>query len=341
MPLSDMPADPHDQLVVPDGIVLLATVCNTTRNAAPYALWFARGPEQYLVDLTDLVNEGADHGLTGLAYYDGQLFVAVQSSRAPRILVFDNHMNCTETIMHPEFSDIHSLSVVHGDLIVISTGNRSVVRLDVKRKTTSTLFSTDAKIHVNSAIVENDGLLICCGGSGNLLAAATRGSVIDVTHQDVVVTGLGRPHSLARSGGDFIVLDSLGERIIRFDRNGIIQEQALAGFLRGAATGAGCMFVAGSASRIVSRKNPVAVSTRISWETFSERVCIYELDDKTLTVRRKHFPIVAGFEMYELLVLEDADAFDPRQERLLVPDPYTMSRMFYEAAKYAAAERPE
>jgi hypothetical protein len=42
-------------MTLPDGVTLLATVCNTTPNAVPYALWMARGADQYLVDLSDVL----------------------------------------------------------------------------------------------------------------------------------------------------------------------------------------------------------------------------------------------------------------------------------------------
>jgi hypothetical protein len=54
-------------------------------------------------------------------------------------------------------------------------------------------------------------------------------------------------------------------------------------------------------------------------------------------LRRTHFPLVAGFEIYELLVLEGNDTVTSPSGRLLVPDQYAMSRAFYEAAKSASA----
>ena len=41
---------------LPDGLTLLATICNTTPNAVPCTLWFARGSDQYLVDLSDALD---------------------------------------------------------------------------------------------------------------------------------------------------------------------------------------------------------------------------------------------------------------------------------------------
>jgi hypothetical protein len=325
-------------VILPGGMTLFATVCNTTRNMAPYSLWIAKGENEYLVDLADLLHPEEDVGLTGLTYHKGKIYLAVQTGRRPRILVFDRHLECIETITHPDFSDLHSLSIAHGVLLVVSTGNQSVIAVDLRDHGATTLFRTDHKIHANSVVRDDTGLLVCCQSPKHLYGGAAAGGVIDVPNQRVVLDGLGYPHSLLTYGNKFIVLDSSGERIIRFDRSGIVQQQALPGFLRGAAAGAGCLFVAGSVGRTISRKNPQPVSTHATWGALGERVCIHELDEKTLALRRSHFPLIAGFEIYELLVLEGNDTVDSPTGRLLVPDQYAMSRAFYEAAKNASAE---
>jgi hypothetical protein len=328
-------------VVLPGGITLFATVCNTTPNMASFSLWVAKGGNEYLVDLTDLLHEDEDVGLTGLTYHRGKIYVAVQTASNPRILVFDRHLECVETITHPDFSDIHSLSIADGALLVVATGNQQVIAVDLKDHYATMLFRADHKIHANSAIRDDIGLLICCQSPKHLFGSAQAGGVIDVASQRVLVDGLGYPHSLARSGNKFIVLDSSGERVIRFDRSGIVQQQALMGFLRGAAAGAGCLFIAGSVGRIISRKNPHPVAGRATWEALGERVCIHELDEKTLALRKTHLPLVAGFEIYELLALGGNDTVTSPSGRLLVPDQYAMSRAFYEAAKSASAGRRE
>jgi YD repeat-containing protein len=328
-------------VILPDGMTLAATVCNTTPNMAPYSLWIAKGEREYLVDLTELLHQEQDAGLTGLTYHKGKIYVAVQSGVNPRILVFDRHLECVEAIAHPDFSDLHSLSIANGCLLVVSTGNQSVIAVDLKDHGTTTLFQTEHKIHANSVVQDATGLLVCCQSARHLSGTASQGGVLDVTNQRVILDGLGYPHSLLANGNKFIVLDSSGERVIRFGRSGVVQQQALSGFLRGAAAGAGCLFVAGSVGRVISRKHPQRVASRATWEALGERVCIHELDEKTLALRRTHFPLVAGFEIYELLVLEGHDAVDSPTGRLLLSDQYAISRAFYEAAKSAAAGREQ
>src|SRR5215469_15852509 len=80
-------------MILPDGVTLLATVCNTLLNARPYILWFARKDEQYLVDLSDTLDQAGDSGLTGLTSIGDKLYAAVQSSEKARILVLDRRLN--------------------------------------------------------------------------------------------------------------------------------------------------------------------------------------------------------------------------------------------------------
>jgi len=323
------------------GLTILATVCNTTPEMAPYALWLAKDDQEYLVDLSDLLRPEKDIGLTGLAYHDGSLYLAVQSGSSPRILVFDRQLTCIDVITHRNITDIHSLYFDDGKLLVVSTGNQSVIAIDPTDHGATTLFSTGQRIHVNSVVRDERGLLICCQSPKHLFGSASQGGVIDVTNQRIILDGLGYPHSLEPDGEQFIVLDSTGERVIRFDHNGIVQQQAVSGFLRGASALAGCLYVASSVGRITSRKHPQPPSRPPGWEALGERVCIHELDGKTLTARGCFFPLVAGFEIYELLVLAGADVIDPPAWRMLTPDPHTLSRAFYEAAKSAVAGRRE
>ena len=177
-------------MVLPGGITLFATVCNTTPNMAPWSLWIAKGENEYLVDLADLLHKENDVGLTGLAYHKGKIYLAVQTGLNPRILVFDRHLECIETISHPEFADIHSLYIANGVLLVVSTGNQSVIAVDLKDHGATTLFRTEHKIHANSVIRDTIGLLVCCQSPKHMFSTAQQGGVIDAANQYANSTGL-------------------------------------------------------------------------------------------------------------------------------------------------------
>ncbi|HEY0184308.1 MAG TPA: DUF4915 domain-containing protein [Rhodopila sp.] len=322
-------------MIVPNGITLLGTVCNAISNAVPYALWLARGTDQYLVDLSDSLGQAGDSGLTGLACHGERIYAAVQSGPAARILILDRSLAPVGTIASPEFADIHSIHVAGDSLIVCSTGARSVVRVNLTDHSVTKLWACDANIHLNAACFDAEDLLICCHYASHVVPKAVDGGVINASRRQVALVGLLQPHSLLRYKNTFFVLDSDGHRVIQFDHSGVRRQQFLPGFLRGLTVCDGSLFVASSAGRIISRKNPVVPSSREFWDMEAEPVRIYELDEATFQLRAKHTPLVAGFEIYELLALAGPDAVSPPPERLVVPDIYAIARAYYEAAKRA------
>ncbi|MEJ0017937.1 MAG: hypothetical protein WDN25_15500 [Acetobacteraceae bacterium] len=329
---------------LPDDIALLATVCNTTPNAVPFTLWYACGADEYLVDLSDVLGLPGDGGLTGLACVGDRIYAAVQSSDAPRILVLDRALAHVATITHPQFKDIHSLHGMESALLVCSTAAQSVLRVDIDRHEVAssgvtTLCTFDSPVHLNSACFDGADLLVCCHYPERVIAGAMGGGVINATHRQVVLGGLTQPHSLTPNGSGYLILDSDGRRIIRFDHTGVTGQQALSGFPRGIATANGALFVASSAGRVISRKNPVAPPGRQFWQAVAEPPAIHELDEWSLARRAMHIPLIAGFEIYELLAFSGAGAIAPAPDRLIRPDPLSLARAYYEAAKHALAQR--
>jgi hypothetical protein len=316
---------------------LFASICNTTPNATSFALWLARGETQHVVDLSGVLNRPGDSGLTGLAWYDGTLYAAVQSSTEPRIAVLDRNLAPTGVLNSPAFADLHSLHMVDGGLLVAATGKDTLLRLDLTARTVQTLCQSAEKIHLNSACFDGDALLICYHRQSAQDRRIAVGGVMDVASRQVLVQGLGLPHSLIPHRDGFLVLDSVGSRVIRFDRSGVLAERTLAGFLRGAAEAEDTLFVASSTLRYISRSNPGVTPARNLWQLMAERVRIYALDAVTLAVQAEFDPVLPGFEIYELLVVA-ADAIDPLAERLLQPDRNAIAQLFYDAAKRAAAE---
>ncbi len=321
---------------LPDGIWLLASVCNTTPNAAPFALWLARGDKQHVVDLSGVLDRPGDSGLTGLAWHDGTLYAAVQSSPEPRIVLLNRTLAPIGVLTTPAFADLHSLLMVDGALLVSATGKGTLLRLDLTERKVASLCHSEEKIHLNSTCFDGDALLICYHRQSSQDRRLAVGGVMEVASRRVLLQGLGLPHSLMPHRDGFLVLDSVGSRVIRFDRSGVLAERTLAGFLRGAATAGDTLFVASSTLRYISRSNPEVTPARNLWQLMPERVRIYLLDAVTLAVKAEFDPIVPGFEVYELLAVA-ADAIDPPAERLLQPDRNAIAQMFYDAAGRAAA----
>lgn len=324
-------------ILLPNGVCLLASICNTTSNATPFTLWLARGASEYLVDLSTALGTPGDSGLTGLAWHDGTLYAAVQSGEAPRILQLDHSLTPIGAITAPMFTDLHSLHQTGDGMLVAATGTNTVLRLDLTARTVASLCSGSEKIHLNSACYDGDALLICYHRLVTEDRRLTAGGVLDTTTRRVLVDGLGLPHSLMSYRNGFVVLDSVGARVLRFDRSGVLAEQTLKGFPRGAAVAGNTLYVASSTLRYVSRSKPAPTPARTLWQVMAERVRIYALDAETLAVRAEYEPILPGFEIYELLVVPD-DALDPPVERLLQPDRGAIAQLFYEANKRAGVD---
>ena len=220
-----------------------------------------------------------------------------------------------------------------------------MLRVNISDHSTTKLCQFDAPVHLNSAWLDEaelwcdqPELLVCCHYPSAVVPEAVGGGVINAGRRSVVLVGLRQPHSFSVNGDGFLVLDSDTQRVIKFDHTGIRRQQVLSGFLRGTAACRGSLFVASSTGRVISRKNPVVPTAREFWDMAAARVCIYELDEATFEVKATHFPLVAGFEVYELLALDGALAIDPPVERLVVTDIHAMARAYYEAAKRAQAE---
>ena len=317
---------------------MLATVCNTTPNAVPFSLWLARSDGEYLIDLSGVLGRPGDGGLTGLARHGDRIYVAVQSSDTPRILILDPHLSPVGVITSPKFADIHSIHVAGNALLVCSTGAQSVIRVDLTDQHTTTLCSFEAPVHLNSACFGGSELLVCCHYPDRVVPEAVGGGIITANGRRVVLVGLGQPHSLEPDNNGFLVLDSDGHRVIRFDHSGVRQQRTVDGFLRGIAASGGSIFIASSAGRVISRKNPAVRDVSHFWNTMAEKVCIYELDETTLQAKAEHFPVVAGFEIYALLAVEGGHVMEIASERLIPANIQSMSRVYYEAAKRALAE---
>ena len=96
------------------GGVLIATICNTIGEASPYALWIWDGYRAYVADLTAHVRDAS--GLTGIAYRDGRVYVAVQANET-RVVVLDLALNVVDVIASDSMHDLDTgASEVAADL---------------------------------------------------------------------------------------------------------------------------------------------------------------------------------------------------------------------------------
>lgn len=322
-------------LRLPHETCLFASICNATPGGASFALWMARGGDEFVIDLSDVVDPATDTGLTGLAWRDGVLYCAVQSGR-PRLILLDRRLSPIDVIENPAFNDLHSLHVMEDALLVTSTGNESLLRLDPSDRSVTPLYQSTEERHINSACTDGLAKLICYHGRQDQDHKMRAGEVMSLADRTVFLQGLGMPHSLMPNDDGFIVLDSVESRVIRFDSTGVLMDKPLVGFLRGAAIQNGTLFVASSTIRYVSRSQPEVPALRDLRQAMKECVRIYVLDAGTLEVQTVLEPTLPGFEIYDLLAV-NPDTIEPSAERLLRPSANAISQLFYYESKRAHA----
>jgi hypothetical protein len=310
---------------LPQGLVIVATICNTIGDAGVYALWFSDGTRQCVVDLSDAIPDSS--GLTGIAYHHGRIYVAVQSVPS-RILVLDMSLKVVEVIVDDDFNDLHSLHIVGDALFIVSPKNGKLLRRDLATGANTVVADFDPAAWVSVVHCWPDDIWLCGHHLRYLDPDARDGGIFSVAQSRTVLDGLVRPHSLIRYRDGFVVLDSGNARVVYFDRDGINQVAQLHGFLRGAAvTSEDVLLVAGGPHRTISRKNPTGEASRSLRDVARERLKIFELDQGVHT--RTWSPEVPGFEIYDLVVLPPGVTLTPGDDRVVEVEPGTFGRFYY------------
>jgi hypothetical protein len=310
---------------LPRGLTVIATICNTIRDAGAYALWFSDGRRQCVLDLSDTIPDCS--GLTGIAYHRNRIYVAVQSIPS-RILVLDLSMQVVEVITDDDFNDLHSLQIVDDALFIVSPKNGKLLRHDFTTGANTVVADFDPRAWVSVVHCWPDDIWLCGHHLGYLDPAAQDGGVFSIGQGRMILDGLVRPHSLIGYHDGFVVLDSGNARVLYFDRGGIKQVTQLHGFLRGVAVASeDVLLVAGGPHRTISRKNPTGEASRSLRDVAHERLKIFRLERGVQT--RTWLPELPGFEIYDLLVLPPDVALTPREDKNVEVEQGTFSRFYY------------
>jgi hypothetical protein len=310
---------------LPEGRVIVATICNTIRDAGAYALWFSDGRRQCVVDLSDVMPNSS--GLTGIACHKNRIYLAVQSMPS-RILVLDMSLQVVEVIVDDDFDDLHSLHIVGDALFIVSPKNGKLLRRDLATGDNTVVASFDPAAWVSVVHCWPDDIWLCGHHLRFLDPAARDGGIFSIAQGRTVLDGLIRPHSLMPYRNEFVVLDSGNARVVYFDRNGINKVAQLHGFLRGAAVAGGdTLLVAGGPHRTISRKNPTGEASRSLRDVAHESLRIFELHQGKHT--GTWLPELPGFEVYDLLVLPPDLALTPGEDRVVEVEQGTFARFWY------------
>jgi hypothetical protein len=310
---------------LPEGMVVVATICNTIPDASPYAFWFTDGKRQCVLDLSSHTQNAS--GLTGIVSHDNRIYIAVQGVPS-RILVLDLALNVLDVIVDENFDDLHSLHIAGDALIIVSPRNGRLLKRDLSSGNTSVIANFDPEAWVSAVHYTPDDIWLCAHHLRYLDPEAEGGGIFSVAQGRKILDGLVRPHSLIRYRDEFVVLDSGNARVVYFNADGAKQVCQLEGFLRGASiAGEDTLLVAGGLHRTISRKNPAGVASRSLRDVAHERAKIFELNQGALT--RTYRPELPGFEIYDLLVLPSNIALAPNEHRIVEIEQGTFARFYY------------
>jgi hypothetical protein len=304
---------------------VFATICNTVGEASAYTLWFTEGGRQFVVDLSGHLGDAG--GLTGIAYHNGHIYVAVQSARS-RILVLDMGLNVVDTITHEAFNDLHSLHVVGDTLVIVSARRGAVLRRNLGTGETVPFIQFDPRTWVCDALCVPDDVWLCCHNLSYLDANAQGGGLFSLRQSRVLMDGLSGPHSVMPYRDGYIVLDSANAQVIFFNLSGMRETVRLEGFLRGAVVlGADTLLVAGGPDRTMSRKNPEGDGARGLRQVLRERLRIFEFKQNALA--RVLLPESPGFEIYDLLALPASVGLAPNADKVIPVGQGLFARYYY------------
>jgi GT2 family glycosyltransferase len=209
-------------------------------------------------------------GITGLALSERFIFAAVQAAEAESaeihpssaLAIFDrrelklrNHY-----FFHPA-ADVHSLWVEDGILYAVSTGTDELVALRLRGAEVASENCVwrpeldgprEDRHHLNAIGRWGSELLVCCFGkkATQRWNSARDGFIINITRNEVLISGIHHPHSLADLGGATAYCESKRKavRIIGDNRT-----QYFPGYTRGLCVVGDKLFVASSMGRKVSR----------------------------------------------------------------------------------------
>jgi hypothetical protein len=317
--------------------VLCATICNTIGEASAYPLWFSLDGQQYVTDLSRHMADAA--GLTGIAYHNGRIYLAVQS-HVSRILVLDTTLNVIDTITHEGFNDLHSLHVVGDTLLIVSARSGCVFRRNLTTGESVPHVRFDPRAWVCDVLSTQDDLWLCCHNLSYFVPEAQGGGVFSVRERKAVVEGLSGPHSLIRYRDGYVVLDSANARLLFFKPGGESRPVQLQGFLRGAlVSGEDTLLVAGGPDRTISRKNPEGDGARGLRQVLQERLRIFEVKQGELA--RMMLPECPGFEIFELFAIPASSGLQPDPRRIIPADPGLFGRFWYTSLVTAHARAAE
>jgi tetratricopeptide (TPR) repeat protein len=266
-------------------------------------------------------------GATGLVACQEGVQIFVQCGTAPAgdsavgFLAGDSRLTAATSLKLVR--DVHSAIEHEGGLLVVSTGTDAVIRIDGHGEETresvfwSASTANSDTLHVNSIARMGGEIFVSMFGPrpANGWEGARSGQVWNISRGEMVCEGLSHPHTLFEWDGRLCCLNSQTSQILQIGPGGATELFKLEGYLRGAAPGAGCLYVAASSYRRQSRSTG---AMRVAAPAGSNAECLlFRLDSATGIVERRSLTCWAQ-EIYDLALLPEplCRPFPPREKEL-------------------------
>lgn len=165
-----------------------------------------------------LLDPGTDGPISGvgLAVAGDTLYCACSDrEQGSYLAVFDRAGERRDLIRLKDVADVHSICMIGGDLVAVSTGTDKILRIALRDGApTETLWACSAENadthHLNAVVLSGESILVSGFGprGEDGWSSAKDGFVYDVGAADYVVRGLLQPHSLTMRDGKVMFCES-------------------------------------------------------------------------------------------------------------------------------------
>lgn len=240
-------------------IELLVSCPNLDAHGSRYSVAIVNRDGVSWLNLDEVICIDTDLGVTGLAFSERFLYLAIQSGQDPRIVELDRACRLIRTFRHNVWKDLHSISYHGGTLLIASTGTDEIYRIKLDSVNpdleVAWAASNESGMHINSVTKKGDSIYVTLFGERRE-GQPRCGELRNLTTGETLASDLRDPHSLIQESGsevgDFFFTES-ASAVLR--RRGAQMDESiqLSGYPRGLIVLPDSYWVGISAWRNVSR----------------------------------------------------------------------------------------
>ena len=239
---------------------LLISHCNTHNKAALSVIDTSKNScDQILLPWT--LQDVGSTGITGILVTEWGYAICSQSHER-QVLLMDYNFRITADLSDSQIIDPHGIAGQNGDLMVVSTGTGSLVRLrgegsSIGAQKVATIGALCGRLHLNDVVFYNNQPLVT-GFGENTHSGPRNGFLANFYSGARFSFGLREPHSITAHGDSIYLLESITGALIKvcFNGEGGVTLSTIfkfTGYVRGLAVNDNIIAVGRSANRNISR----------------------------------------------------------------------------------------